>query len=302
MLTRIGLTCLAALFVVSQLNASAGQRRPSITVLASFDYPGTYLYTYPAEINDRGDIAGQYIDPDGLTRGFVRFGNGRFSPPIFPPASPGDVTGAEDVSDARTICGYFVEPDNVTTHGFFFSQGAFTQFDIEGGTYTTVVALNDVGHFVGVSGSIGGTGYLDVDGSITFFSVPGAAFTFVTSINNLDDVAGTYRIGTESTSHGFLRKASGEFIYPIDYPGSLGPFGTVVSATNNRGWLVGRYYDNDTIDHAFLFKPPNTFFSFNYPEAIGTRFNGINNRGLICGEYQDNVVGARHGFVARIQQ
>src|SRR2546423_1266195 len=81
--------------------------------------------TIPGEISDRGEIGGSYNDSNGLQRGFVRFANGKFTPPIVPPFNVGDFTGADDVNDARTICGFFFEPDNARTHGYFFSQGAF---------------------------------------------------------------------------------------------------------------------------------------------------------------------------------
>jgi len=300
MLTRIGVICLAAFFIVSPASMG-GKRDASITVLTSFDYPGTSTATFPAEINDRGDIAGSFSDSDGLQRGFVRFANGRFTPPIVPPFTVGDFTGADDINDSRTICGFFYEPDGVTVHGYFISQGVFTQFDIEGAIYTAVVALNDLGDFTGTfeNDSSGSSGYVDVSGNLSLFTVPGAAFTNANSINNLDEVTGNYRIGIETTNHGFFRKASGDLIYPIDFPGALGSLGTIVSGMNDRGWLVGRYYDSNSIDHGFLFKPPTTFLSFDYPQAVSTRLTGINNRGLVCGEYQDLV--ARHGFIARVQ-
>ena len=55
--TRIHATCLAAFFVVIPLSMPAAEQKISITILTSFDYPGTYTATIPGEISDRGDIA-----------------------------------------------------------------------------------------------------------------------------------------------------------------------------------------------------------------------------------------------------
>src|SRR5207237_914343 len=156
--------------------------------------------------------------------------NGTFSPPIVPPFNVGDFTGADGINDARTVCGFFLEPDDTTSHGYFFSQGAFTQFDIEGAVYTNVASLNDAGDFTGTfeTDLESSQGYVDIGGNITFFSVPGASFTFATSINGLNEIGGGYRIGTETNFHGYLRDESGNLDYPIDFPGSLGSLGTLL--------------------------------------------------------------------------
>ena len=46
-------------------------QKPAITieVLAAFDYPGDGNATTPFGINQRGDIAGRYLDTSGVTRG-----------------------------------------------------------------------------------------------------------------------------------------------------------------------------------------------------------------------------------------
>ena len=53
-------------------SAVARTRRHTIEVLETFDYPGTGNLTRPQKINDRGVIAGIYLDSSGVSRGFFR--------------------------------------------------------------------------------------------------------------------------------------------------------------------------------------------------------------------------------------
>src|SRR5215467_9708396 len=107
-------TYLSVLTIFSVLavptRGSGAQPGISITILETFDYPGTNNSTVPTEINDRGDVAGSFIDSANFQRGFVRFASGRFSPEIVPPFDVGDATGATDINDIRTVCGFFFEP------------------------------------------------------------------------------------------------------------------------------------------------------------------------------------------------
>lgn len=185
MINRVPLACLAAVVAVAPLNLPARQPDLSIQVMATFDYPGANNLTDPAEINDNGDIAGSYIDSDGLQRGFVRFSNGEFSQPIIPPFDLGHYTGATDLDDARTVCGFFSSPDDTIFHGYFLSDKIFTQFDIAGAVSTFVAALNDGGDFVGSFDTTPETtqAFVDFGGEIVAFTIPGASFTDASSIN-----------------------------------------------------------------------------------------------------------------------
>jgi len=55
------------------LAAFAGAGSLSITVVATYDYPGA-KYTFPFGISNRGDVAGYYTDAASSGRGFIRSG------------------------------------------------------------------------------------------------------------------------------------------------------------------------------------------------------------------------------------
>src|SRR6266567_2847344 len=68
-------TILAVLFVFPLMGTFAQQaaNAGSIEVISTFDYPGAGNLTLPQKINERGDVAGIFLDSNSVSRGFVRF-------------------------------------------------------------------------------------------------------------------------------------------------------------------------------------------------------------------------------------
>jgi hypothetical protein len=123
-------------------------RAATIEVLEIFDYPGTGNLTRPQKIDDRGVIAGIYLDSSGVSRGFFRSRDGAFSAPIVEPNDTGNLTEVRGINNSRTLCGDYIGSD-AAFHGFFLSGGVFTEFDVPGGTGTQVFGVNNIGDFVG---------------------------------------------------------------------------------------------------------------------------------------------------------
>jgi hypothetical protein len=271
---------------------------PTITVVTTFDYPGAGNSTIPFGINNRGDIAGDYLDSSNVRRGFVRLSNGRFSAPIVEPNDTGNFTRGRGINNARTIDGDFFNVGDNAFHGYILTGSTFTQFDIGPGLSTDLYGINDAGSFVGAYGSTVqvSQAFVNIAGTTTVITIPGQYDASASGINNLTQVAGDYSTSSGLLRHGFFRDSNGALTFPIDFPGATI---TVQNGINDRGWIVGRYDFADNIDHGFFLKLPNTFISFDYPGATGTSFNGINKNGLISGRYTD-AGGLRHGFVAQI--
>src|SRR5438132_3255122 len=148
---------LAVLFVFPLMGTFAQQaaNSGSIEVITTFDYPGTGNSTLPQKINERGDIVGEYIDSNGVARGFVRFSDGSFSAPIVDPNDTVGFTEGRGINNSGTVVGDYATSDG-NSHGFFLSGGTFTEYDIPGATNTVVLAINYAGHFSG--GFARGTG------------------------------------------------------------------------------------------------------------------------------------------------
>jgi len=297
---QIFISILAVLFVFPLMGTFAQQAADSvsITVITTFDYPGTGNLTVPQKINERGGIVGIYLDSSLVSRGFVRFSNGNFSAPIVDPNDTVGFTEGRGINNPGTVCGDYVGSDG-NSHGFFLSGGTFTEYDVPGAVNTAVLGINDPGDFAGAFDDGSGIlqAFLSVGGTITSFSVPGALSTLAYEINNSKQLVVGYYIDSSGIIHGYFRDANGALHFPIDPSGSTG---TVLFGVNERNWVVGRYADSSGVTHGLFFVPPNFFFTFDYPGSTFTSLTGINARGFICGRYAD-ASGISHGFIARVR-
>ncbi|MGB8805264.1 MAG: hypothetical protein WCC93_10085 [Chthoniobacterales bacterium] len=291
---------LAVLFVFPLMGTFAQQAPNSgfIEVIMTFDYPGTGNSTLPQKINERGDVVGEFIDSNGVTRGFVRFSDGSFSDSIVDPNDTVGFTEGRGINNSRTVAGDYVISDG-TLHSFFLSGGTFTEYDVPGAVQTNLLSINDAASFTGgfdPDGSGIFQGFVSAGGTLTSFSVPGAAGTFAYEINNSEELTVGYYIDGV-IFHGYYRDSSGTLHFPIDPSGSTA---TVLFGLNDRNWVVGRYGDSSGATHGLFFVPPNNFFTFDYPGSTFTSLNGINAQGVICGRYAD-AAGIAHGFLARVR-
>src|SRR5882757_3646914 len=296
---QIVISILAVLFVFPLIGTFAQQapNSGSIEVITTFDYPGTGNLTLPQKINERGDIVGEFIDSTGVTRGFVRFKNGSFSAPIVDPNDTVGFTEGRGISNSGTVAGDYVISDG-TLHSFFLSGGTFTEYDVPGAVQTNLLSINDPGDFTGTFDPDGSgifQAFVSVGGTFTAFSVPGAAGTLAYEINNSKQLTVGYYIDGSGILHGYYRDSAGALHFPIDPSGSVA---TVLFGLNNRNWVVGRYADSSGVTHGFLFVPPDSFTTFDYPGSTFTSLNGISSQGNICGRYVD-ASGIAHGFIAR---
>ena len=145
---QIFISILAVLFVFPLMGTFAQQapNSGSIEVITTFDYPGAGNSTLPQKINERGDVVGEFIDSNGVTRGFVRFSDGSFSAPIVDPNDNVGFTEARGINNSRTVAGdYLISP----AHSFFLSGSTFTEYSVPGAVQTDVLSINDPGDFTG---------------------------------------------------------------------------------------------------------------------------------------------------------
>jgi hypothetical protein len=292
---------LAVLFVSPLMWASALQAASSgsIEVITTFDYPGTGNQTLPQKINDKGDVVGEFIDSNGVVRGFVRFSNGSFSAPIVDPNDTVGFTEGRGINNSGTVAGDYAISDG-TLHSFFQSGGTFTGYDVPGAVQTNLLSINEPVAFTGgfdPDGSGVFQAFVSVGGTLTSFSVPGALATFAYEMNNSKKLVVGYFIDSSGVLHGYFRDANDALHFPIDPSGSVA---TVLFGVNSKNWVVGRYADSSGVTHGLFFVQPDSFFTFDYPGSTFTSLNGINSQGLICGRYVD-ASGVGHGFIARVK-
>src|SRR5262249_38069930 len=143
----------------------------SIVFVSQFDYPGTGNQTRPQKISDLGDIVGIFVDTSLVSRGFIMFRNGHFTPPLVDPNDTGNLTEGRGINSSRLVCGDYLDATLGTFHGFFFSNNTYQNYDVPDSTTTIVLGVNNVGDFAGSATPTGGIqeAFLSIGGTVTEF-------------------------------------------------------------------------------------------------------------------------------------
>jgi uncharacterized membrane protein len=154
----------------------------------------TVTDTAVTDVNNRGQVVGQYTDPDGNRRGFLREANGRITPvaprlvvdKVLTLNDRGQVAGA--YSDPGTA-GQVPIPAN-TLHGFVWSQGRLTRLDVPRSVATLPLGINNAGHVTGTYADGNGRkhGFLLQRGRYARIDAPGRAGTDAWGINDRGQV------------------------------------------------------------------------------------------------------------------
>lgn len=207
-----------------------------------------------------------------------------------------------------------------------------------------VVSLNKNRQVVG---NLYGRGFLGhVNGSVNYINYPNADRTQCITINDSGQILGIYTLASgpdsarpvSSVILGFVREPNGAF-KSVDFPGwprdmnnkgqivgvsddrgfirqpdgsvsyfdAPGAFSTEPTGINDRGDIVGSYFDNSYSQHGFIFlagSAPQTL-DVNFPDSYGTGIMDINNLGQIVGYFATTVFSSEgtalnlfHGFLA----
>jgi hypothetical protein len=238
----------------------------------------SYSSTRVFGTNNRGDMVGSVVSPDGLTTsGFIRDKDGNFT--VFDHPSAVSFTQARGINNDRLVTGF---RDDLEDR--FAAENGFI-YDSETGTFTDIVpSLFTLAHGITSRG--------EVVGSAVFFYA--------------DDPCPPSSVDI-TVRYGWLRTADGAVIYfdvngrrtsarGISETGTIAGFvsdiGTV-GIDNAKGFVVdldGSQCQSITIDDGDLLAPP---------EAEITVLQGIKKTGEVVGWYSDGS--NNHGFIATPQ-
>lgn len=192
-------------------------------------------------INNTGDTAGFYMNPDNTTHGYTDIG-GTVTPLVDRPGSVfNQLLG---INDARTTVGY----DSATDVTGATGQVAYSR--TSSGTYTDINALlppsnqnsqatginnNAINKIVGfyMPTSLTSVGFLDVGGTISTIDPFASTFTQALGINDKGEIVGFYVDGL-GVQHGYTD--FGGTFFTFDVPGAAS---VTVNGVNNLGQLVG---------------------------------------------------------------
>ncbi len=218
-------------------------------------------FSEATNINDRGDITGQWGDAYGFFHGFL-ITDGILATLDVPGATD---TYALGINDSGLVAGYWDLLDQygntLAIYGFTWKDGGFidTQINFPGAAGSGLFGVNARGDLSGVwvpdffSGIEHGfvcpksAPCFSYDGPIQG-SVP---FTDGKEINAQGQVVGI-NVGDDGIWHSYLMTA-GTFTM-VDFPGSTG---TGAFGLNSADQIVGKYFDAAGYTHGFLAEPVN---------------------------------------------
>ncbi|MEO6872020.1 MAG: hypothetical protein ABI233_07350, partial [Chthoniobacterales bacterium] len=83
------------------------------------------------------------------------------------------VTVAFGINNSGTVCGYYFGVDNY--HGFFFSSGTYTTYDVPGKSSADLTGINDADDFVGYyfDPLVVLQSFISVDGAVSSIDISG---------------------------------------------------------------------------------------------------------------------------------
>ncbi|MGA9795492.1 MAG: hypothetical protein WBQ17_08140 [Rhizomicrobium sp.] len=177
---------------------------------------------------------------------------------------------------------------------------------------TVGYSLNDGGDITGVvlnSGSVGHGFVRKANGNITVFNAKGAGTgirqgTAGQDINASGEITG-YLIDANGANHGFVRdsgKNGNITVFDVKRAGTGNAQGTIGSAINDSGDVVGTYLDSGTVSHGFIRAATTGKFTTFDVKGAGTSFGqgttakDINASGETVGQELDSG-SVSHAFI-----
>ena len=176
----------------------------------TIDDPNNPQDSVSVGINNKGQIVGDYIEPDpsAIGHGYL-YSHGTFTTLDVPGSSANQATAINDKGD---IVGFYNDSITGVEHGYLYSHGTYTTLDDPAGTFTKPQGINNKGQIVGdyIDSSGHMNGFIYDHGSFTTIDDPlgqGVETTVVTGINDQGQIVGWYNDGSNNGNasiHGFI--------------------------------------------------------------------------------------------------
>lgn len=225
-------------------------------------------------INNVGQITGRSTLPSGLWRAFL-YQSGNMTD-----LGVGDGSSGLALNQHGHIVGH-----NSVNQAYLWQNGNLTQLGTLGGSTSFANGINDNGHIVGYSLTVGNTdthGFIYQNGSMHDIGTLGGTGSTTRGINNYGQVVGGSYITGDSALRAF-RYENGA----ISELGTLGGTSSIAMAINNHGDIAGHsHITGDQNVHPFIYR--NGVMSD--LGALGNTWhnvNDINDNGIVVGRYSD---------------
>jgi uncharacterized membrane protein len=266
------------------------------------DFPGAPV-TIAVDINDLGQIVGEYTFSTLDRRQGFLLSNGCFTSITFPGAS---FTRAIGINRDGDIVGDYVLAGSGSSneHGYLLRGGVFTSISFRNADATIAQGINANGDIVGTyRNKQGKHGFLLHGGTFTSIDFPGAdAYTEAWKINDNGEIVGRYA-GGDSKYHVYLL-SNGSLSSVPDVPGAVqvapGNF-SEAGGINNFGDILSNYGSSEPCNlgsagnvHGFVLSG-GIYTAIDFPGANASLAFGINDSGLVVGPYAD--ASGIHGYL-----
>jgi uncharacterized membrane protein len=269
----------------------------------TIDYPGA-VATLGTDINDYGQIVGEYTFTDLAHRHGFLLSNGVFTSITFPGAVFTRAVGINRYGDIVGDYNKGANSGNGQDYGYLLHGGVFTSIRFPNSDSTVPAGINANGDIVGwYLDKVGMHGFLLSGGTYTSIDFPGsAAYTQAWKINDNGEIAGRYTGTTDGKYHMFVL-SNGSFTPIPDVPGAFETAVVEDGGLNSAGHIVSQYCSSKFCAlftsvgalHGFLLSG-GVYTTIDFPGATETLALGINSSDDVVGGYED-ASGGFHGYL-----
>lgn len=201
------------------------------------------------------------------------------------------------ISDTGKVVGSYLTAPLGSSHGFIYSSGIYTPFDIPGANETFLRGISPDGRYIsGYYSNATQTGvgfvYDTLLGTLADLSAPDSVFTIPQGINGAGIVVGSDILsGPPVTRPGFLYDIATGVRVDQSIAGATR---TALRSIDDSGVLAGWFVDSAG-QHGFV-GSLSSFEQIDFPGAEATTVEGSNNAGFLVGLFF--IGDTNHAFIA----
>jgi probable HAF family extracellular repeat protein len=269
--------------LLAPLAAQAGSPSYSVTMVGPAN-------SSAAALNDHGEVAGEFQDPNSVSR-YAFVANGSF----FNLGPLGGSSSALAINNSGVVVGNASSSPNNFGVAFVDAPGGSMQFfNPFGGFHSQGTGINDSGQIVGWGDDFTNNhSFLLSGGTVTDLGSLGGTFSEANAINKGGSVAGVSSLADENIAHGYLYMNG-----KMTDLGTLGGNFSWSTGINDAGLVVGysRYDPLSDNLHAFM-------YSYGMMTDLGalnggeSEALGVNNLGQVVGRSYGSTFSDSRGFL-----